>query len=80
MDKYEGERTAAAIAEYVLTHLDSAKKLADKAAEKLYPEWRQRFEEWKLVGGDRPYHYLGSAIWFNRMGRAFGEAMVGLLN
>ena len=33
MDKYEGERTAAALAEYVLTHLDSAKKLADKAAE-----------------------------------------------
>ena len=26
--------------------------LADKAAEKLYPEWRDRFEEWKLVGGD----------------------------
>ena len=33
VDKYEGERTASAIAEYVLTHLDSAKKLADKAAE-----------------------------------------------
>ena len=53
--------------------------LADKAAEKLYPEWRDRFEEWKLVGGDFPYHYLGSAIWFNRMGRAFGEAMLGLM-
>ena len=53
--------------------------LVDKAAEKLYPEWRDRFEEWKLVGGDFPYHYLGSAIWINRMGRAFGEAMLGLL-
>ena len=53
--------------------------LVDKAAEKLFPEWRQRFEEWKLVGGDRPYHYLGSAIWFNRMGRAFGDAMLTML-
>ncbi len=52
--------------------------LVDKAAEKLYPEWKKRFEEWKKVGSDRPYHYLGSAIWFNRMGRAFGEAMVEL--
>jgi len=52
--------------------------LADKAAEKLYPEWQKRFEEWKKVGSDRPYHYLGSAIWFNRIGRAFGEAMVEL--
>lgn len=53
--------------------------LVDKAAEKLYPEWRKRFEEWKLVGGDFAYHYLGSAIWFNRMGRGFGEAMLGLM-
>jgi len=53
--------------------------LIDKAAEKLYPEWRERFEEWKLTGGDHAYHYLGSAIWFNRMGRAFGEAMLGLM-
>jgi len=52
--------------------------LVDKAAETLFPEWKQRLEEWKKVGSDRPYHYLGSAIWFNRMGRAFGEAMVEL--
>ena len=30
------------------------------------------------MGSDRPYHYLGSAIWFNRIGRAFGKAMVEL--
>ena len=53
--------------------------LVDKAAEKLYPEWRKRFEEWKLVGSDRPYHYLGSAIWHNRIGEAMGTAMLGLM-
>ena len=52
--------------------------LVDKAAEQLYPEWKKRLEEWKKVGSDRPYHYLGSAIWLNRIGRAFGEAMVEL--
>ena len=52
--------------------------LVDKAAEKLYPEWRKRLEEWKLTGSDRPYHYMGSAIWFNRIGHAMGEAMLEL--
>ncbi|MAE64359.1 MAG: sialate O-acetylesterase [Phycisphaeraceae bacterium] len=54
--------------------------LVDKTAEALYPEWRQRFKEWELVGGDHAYHYLGSAIWFNRMGGAFGKAMLSLMN
>ncbi len=53
--------------------------LVDTAAEALFPEWQQRLDEWKLVGGDRPYHYLGSAIWFQRIGRASGEAMLELL-
>lgn len=53
-------------------------ELVDKAAEELYPHWKERFEEWKLVGGDRAYHYLGSAIWFNRIGHAMGEAMLQL--
>jgi alpha-galactosidase len=52
--------------------------LVDKAAEQLYPEWRKRFDEWKLVGSDRGYHYLGSAIWFNRIGEAMGTAMLQL--
>jgi Carbohydrate esterase, sialic acid-specific acetylesterase len=54
--------------------------LVDKAAEELYPKWKERFEEWKLTGGDHAYHYLGSAIWFNRIGRAMGESMLELLN
>lgn len=53
--------------------------LVDKAAEDLYPHWKERFEEWKLIGGDHPYHYLGSAIWFNRIGKAMGDAMLELL-
>ncbi|MCG8583095.1 MAG: sialate O-acetylesterase [Pirellulales bacterium] len=53
-------------------------ELVDKAAEKLYPEWRKRFKEWELTGSDFGYHYMGSAIWFNRIGRAMGEAMLEL--
>jgi len=53
--------------------------LVDKAAEKLYPHWRKNFEEWKLTGSDFGYHYMGSAIWFNRIGRGMGEAMLKLM-
>ncbi len=53
--------------------------LVDKAAEELYPQWRERFEEWKLTGGDHAYHYLGSPIWFGRIGKAMGETMLELL-
>jgi len=54
--------------------------LADKQAEKVFPGWQDHFEEWKKVGSDRPYHYLGSAIWFNRIGTGFGEAMLELID
>ena len=54
-------------------------RLVDKAAEALYPTWRDNVEEWEKVGSDHPYHYLGSAIWFNRMGHAFGEALLDLM-
>jgi alpha-galactosidase len=53
--------------------------LVDKAAEELYPTWQKNFEQWKLTGGDRAYHYLGSAIWFTRIGHAMGDAMLELL-
>ena len=32
-------------------------------------------EQWKLTGGDHSYRSIGSAIWFNRIGHAMGEAM-----
>ncbi|MDX1963052.1 MAG: sialate O-acetylesterase [Pirellulales bacterium] len=52
--------------------------LVDKAAEELYPHWREKREEWDRTGGDFAYHYLGSAIWFMRIGHAMGEAMLEL--
>ncbi|MEZ6141551.1 MAG: sialate O-acetylesterase [Zavarzinella sp.] len=52
--------------------------LVDKAAEELFPTWQKNLEQWQKTGGDRPYHYLGSAIWFNRIGRTMGETMLEL--
>lgn len=52
--------------------------LVDKAAEELYPSWKENFEQWQLTGSDRPYHYLGSAIWMTRIGRACADAMIEL--
>lgn len=53
--------------------------LADKEAERLFPNWQKHIDEWKKVGSDRPYHYLGSGIWFNRIGRQMGKEMIVLL-
>jgi alpha-galactosidase len=53
--------------------------LVDKAAEKLFPTWKQNSEQWQLTGSDRPYHYYGSAIWYTRIGHAAGEAMLELM-
>ncbi|BCX46980.1 sialate O-acetylesterase [Haloferula helveola] len=50
--------------------------LVDKAAEALYPTWKDNFEEWEKTGSDHGYHYLGSAIWHVRMGKAFAEALL----
>ncbi|MGC6486247.1 MAG: sialate O-acetylesterase [Planctomycetota bacterium] len=52
--------------------------LEDEAAAKLYPEWKQRFEEWERTGSDHRYHYLGSAIWFSRIGFALADAAIQL--
>jgi hypothetical protein len=54
--------------------------LIDKAAETLYPTWRENIPEWEKTGSDHGYHYLGSAIWFNRMGKGFGAAMLEMLD
>jgi len=53
--------------------------LVDKEAERLIVGWQNHFEEWKKVGSDRPYHYLGSAIWYTRIGHSMGEAMLELM-
>lgn len=54
-------------------------ELVDKEAERLIVGWQNHFEEWKKVGSDRPYHYLGSAIWYTRIGHSMGESMLELL-
>ena len=53
--------------------------LVDKAAEELYKDWNKHVAEWNKVGSDRAYHYLGSAIWYTRIGHAAGEAMLELM-
>lgn len=52
--------------------------LVDKAAEALYPTWRDNFEQWEKTGSDHPYHYLGSAIWYTRIGHECAKAMIEL--
>ncbi len=52
--------------------------LVDKAAEEMYPKWKES-KDWSITGGDHGYHYLGSAIWFTRIGHGMGEAMLELL-
>lgn len=54
--------------------------LIDTAAEELYPTWRDNIEAWERVGSDHGYHYLGSAIWFNRIGEAFAHTMLELMD
>jgi alpha-galactosidase len=53
-------------------------ELIDEAAEQLYPEWKQRFKEWERTGSDHRYHYLGSAIWFSRIGFGLADALAEL--
>ena len=40
--------------------------------------WKENLEEWKRIGSDRPYHYLGSVKCYNRIGSAFAEALLQL--
>lgn len=52
--------------------------LQDEAAAALYPEWKKRMEEWQRTGSDHAYHYLGSAIWFSRIGYELADAILEL--
>ncbi|CAN5500295.1 sialate O-acetylesterase [soil metagenome] len=52
--------------------------LVDKAAESLFPTWKENVETWEKTGSDYPYHYLGSALWHLRIGHAMAEAMLEL--
>jgi alpha-galactosidase len=41
--------------------------------------WPEHYHEWDTVGSDRPYHYLGSAAFFVRLGDAFANSMAELI-
>lgn len=51
----------------------------DRKAAVLFKNWREHIDEWEKVGSDFGYHYLGSAITFSKIGRAFGEATLELM-
>ena len=51
----------------------------DRKAAVLFKNWREHTDEWEKVGSDFGYHYLGSAITFSKIGRAFGEATLELM-
>ena len=40
--------------------------------------WKENLKEWNTVGSDYPYHYLGSAKTYCRIGRALAEAAIAL--
>ena len=40
--------------------------------------WKENLKEWNTVGSDYPYHYLGSAKAYCRIGRALAEAAIAL--
>ena len=50
----------------------------DKRADAAFPTWRENVAEWKKLGSDFPYHYLGSTITFTKIGRALGQAILEL--
>jgi len=55
-------------------------KVYDLKARKVFDGgWAKNFAQWRLVGSDRPYHYLGSGKFFVRLGDAFANAMFGLI-
>ena len=55
-------------------------KVYDLEARKVYDSgWAKHFAEWCVVGSDRPYHYLGSGKFFVRLGDAFANGMIGLI-
>ena len=51
-------------------------RLVDKDAERLHPT---KDPQRKMYVGDEGYHYFGSPIWYTRIGRAEGDAMLELL-
>jgi len=51
----------------------------DTKAAEVFKGWREHQDEWKKVGSDFGYHYLGSAITYCKIGREMGDAMLELM-
>ncbi len=51
----------------------------DRKAAELVKNWRDHIDEWNKVGSDYGYHYLGSAITFSKIGKAFANATLELI-
>ena len=45
----------------------------------LWPNWKEHFPEWYMVGSNVACHYLGSGRFFVRLGDALSTAMVGMM-
>lgn len=53
--------------------------LWDKTAQAVFDKgWRNHVKEWEKVGSDYPFHYLGSAKTYTRIGKAFGKSILEL--
>jgi len=51
----------------------------DLEAEAVFKKgWREHLDEWNTVGSDYPFHYLGSAKTFCKIGHALAEAAIEL--
>lgn len=63
-----------------LTHAFGLAMCAEEQTHRGHVEGRKINNQTELekTGSDRAYHYLGSAIWFNRMGKEFAEALLEL--
>ncbi len=76
-----GQREAAKAPEFKgnVVSVESYKSYDLKARKVFDSGWAKNFAQWRLVGSDRPYHYLGSGKFFVRLGDAFANAMFGLI-
>jgi lysophospholipase L1-like esterase len=76
-----GQRQAAKAPDFKgnVVSVESYKAYDLKARKVFDGGWAKSFAQWRLVGSDRPYHYLGSGKFFVRLGDAFANAMFGLI-
>ena len=76
-----GQREAAKAPEFKgnVVSVESYKVYDLKARKVFDGGWAKSFAQWRLVGSDRPYHYLGSGKFFVRLGDAFANAMIDLI-